>query len=203
MSRWRARKRLRDSRAVREGLLAGSRGWLTGRPLYWSSGICCGRRAISGWGVCSFGLEEATNLRCDGAEGSRILADDKGQAGPQVDGVTINIGNINEGAAIDAFDLELRKVLENIADLSTVATATRSITLKVDFKPESDRCKVHTEFSISAKLAGIEKHVSKIFVAKTDEGALVALDADPRQMPLWTTPAKAQPPVIQFANNKQ
>ncbi len=117
------------------------------------------------------------------------------------DAVTINIGNINEGAAIDAFDLELRKVLENIADLSTVATADRAITLKVTFKPESDRCKVHTEFSISTKLAGIEKHVSKIFVAKTDDGALVALDADPRQMPLWETPAKSQPPVIQFKSN--
>jgi hypothetical protein len=120
---------------------------------------------------------------------------------PQLEPASINIGNINEGAAIDAFDLELRKVLENIADLSTVATATRSITLKVDFKPESDRCKVHTEFSISAKLAGIEKHVSKIYVAKSDDGALVALDADPRQMPLWATPKRAEPPVIQFANS--
>ncbi|MDR3741625.1 MAG: hypothetical protein P4L40_21610 [Terracidiphilus sp.] len=118
------------------------------------------------------------------------------------DAATINIGNINEGAAIDAFDLELRKVLENIADLSTVATATRSITLKINFKPESDRCKVHTEFSISTKLAGIEKHVSKLFVAKTDEGALVALDADPRQMPLWESLKRAQPPVIQFATKE-
>lgn len=117
------------------------------------------------------------------------------------DAVTINIGNINDGAAIEAFDLELRKVLENIADLSTVATATRSITLRVDFKPESDRCKVHTELSVSCKLAGIEKHIAKMFVAKTDQGALVALDADPRQMPLWTTPEKAQPPVIQFKSS--
>ena len=115
------------------------------------------------------------------------------------DAATINIGNINEGAAIDAFDIELRKVLENISDLSTVATADRSITLQVTFKPESDRCKVHTEFTIKTKLAGIEKHVSKIFVAKSDDGALVALDSDPRQMPLWQTPKKAEPPVIQFA----
>ena len=118
------------------------------------------------------------------------------------DAAVINIGNINEGATIDAFDLELRKVLENIADLSTVATATRTITLKVEFKPESDRCKVHTEFQIKTSLAPIEKHVSKIFVAKTDEGALVALDADPRQMPLWESPRKAAPPVIQFAEKK-
>jgi len=118
------------------------------------------------------------------------------------DAAIVNIGNINEGAAIDAFDLELRKVLENISDLSTVATATRRIVLTVEFKPESDRCKVHTEFAIKTTLAGIEKHVSKIFVAKTDEGALVALDADPRQMPLWESPKKAEPPVIQFAKSK-
>ena len=113
---------------------------------------------------------------------------------------TINIGNINEGAAIDAFDLEIRKVLDNIADLSTVATATRSITLRVDFKPESDRCKVHTEMSVSTKLAGIEKNKSKIWVAKSDDGYLVALDGDPRQMPLWESPKNAEPPVIQFKN---
>ena len=118
------------------------------------------------------------------------------------DAATINIGNLNEGAVIDAFDLELRKVLENIADLSTVATATRTITVKIDFKPESDRCKVHTEVSVKTSLAPIEKHSSKVYVAKTDEGALVALDADPRQMPLWESPKKAQPPVIQFATKE-
>lgn len=118
------------------------------------------------------------------------------------DAATINIGNINEGAALDLFDLELRKVLENVADLSTVATATRTITLKFDFKPESDRCKVHCELTAKTSLAPVEKNVNKMFVAKTEDGALVALDADPRQMPLWESPKKSQPPVIQFATSK-
>lgn len=117
--------------------------------------------------------------------------------------VSINLGNINEGAALDAFEVEIRKVLENIADLATVATATRPITLKVEFKPESDRCRVHTEFSVATKLAGIEKHKSKIFVAKTDEGAFVALDADPRQAVLWETPKHPATPVIKFATAKE
>lgn len=121
---------------------------------------------------------------------------------PAEEPVTVNLGNINDGVALDAFALELRKVMENIADLSTVATATRSITFRFDFKPESDRCKVHTEFSASTKLAGVEKHISKMFVARTDDNALIALDADPRQMPLWETPKKSQPPVIQFGEKK-
>jgi hypothetical protein len=123
-------------------------------------------------------------------------------ANPEQEVATINLGNINDGAALDAFALELRKVMENIADLSTVATATRRISLHFDFKPESDRCKVHTEFSTVTKLANIEKHISKMFVAKTDDNCLVALDADPRQMPLWETPKKAEPPVIQFGAKK-
>lgn len=121
---------------------------------------------------------------------------------PIDDAASINIGNINGGAAVDAFEAELQQVLANIADLSTVATSTRSITLRFDFKPESDRCKIHTEFTIASKLCGIEKNVSHLFVAKAEDGALVALDADPRQMPLWSTPKKNEPPVIQFKSQQ-
>ena len=117
--------------------------------------------------------------------------------------VTINLGNINEGAAVAAFELEIGRVLANIIDMSTVATATRSIVLKVDFKPESDRLKVHTEFSVTTKLASIEKHKSKIFIAKTEDGGLVALDSNPHQMPLWETPKRAEPAVIQFQSGGQ
>jgi hypothetical protein len=117
--------------------------------------------------------------------------------------VTINIGNINDGAAIDAFDLELRKVIENIVDLSTVATATRSITLRFNFKPEGDRCKVHTEMECISKLAPIEKNVAKLFIGRTEDKALVALDGDPRQMPLWSKPEPKAVPVVQFSSDKK
>lgn len=139
-----------------------------------------------------------TNYQRRGRGKERNVRDDERNEENAGDEVSINIGNINEGAAIDAFNLELRKVLENIADLSTVATATRTITLKVEFKPESDRCKVQTEFSTKTTLAPIEKHCSKIFVARTENGHLVALDADPRQMALWSPPKPKEVPVVQF-----
>lgn len=112
--------------------------------------------------------------------------------------ISINIGNVCDGAAIDAFDLALRKVLENIADLSTVATASRAIVMEFVFKPESDRCKVHIELAVKEKLCGVEKQLSKLFVARTEGGHLVALDADPRQMPLWEAPKPKEVPVIKF-----
>jgi hypothetical protein len=46
---------------------------------------------------------------------------------PPTDLCTINIGNINEGAMIDGFEIELQKALANIADLNTPATATREV----------------------------------------------------------------------------
>ena len=122
------------------------------------------------------------------------------QEGPEQ--ATINIGNISDGEAMNAFDLYLHKVMENIADLSTIATATRSITLRFDFKPESDRCTVHVEMHCSTKTAPIEKHVSKMFMGRTQEGALVALDEDPRQLTFWTAPAPKETPVIKFREDR-
>lgn len=111
---------------------------------------------------------------------------------------TINIGNINGGACISQFDHALQRVLDNVVDLSTVATANRSITLEVVFKPHSDRIKVEVEVHVKAKLAGAEAASGQMFVGKTEEGAIIALDVDPRQMPLWKVEKPAETPVIRF-----
>lgn len=114
--------------------------------------------------------------------------------GETSEAVTINIGNINQGAVIDGFEIELQKALANIADLNTPATATRAIILQLILKPHSDRVVIETEFKVTTKLAGIETHKSKIFMGRAEEGGLVAFDADPRQMPLWSAPKPAKAP---------
>ncbi|HLH36025.1 MAG TPA: hypothetical protein VKX41_15235 [Alloacidobacterium sp.] len=112
--------------------------------------------------------------------------------------VPINIGNINDGAMIDGFDIELRRALANIADPNTPATATRVIKLELILKPHSDRVTIETEFKCSSKLAAIETHKSKCFLGKAEDGALVAFANDPRQMPLWSAPKPKEVPVIAF-----
>ena len=113
--------------------------------------------------------------------------------------IPINIGNINDGAMIEGFDLMFRKVLDNIADLNTPATATRSLTLTLTIKPHSDRTTVDTEVACSTKLAAVEVHKSKCFVGKEEGGGMVAFTSDPRQMQLWTAPRpKEAIPVIRF-----
>jgi hypothetical protein len=40
-----------------------------------------------------------------------------------------------------------------------------------------------------------------MFIAKTEAGGFVALDADPRQMPLWPTPRPLENRTIEFKSN--
>lgn len=112
--------------------------------------------------------------------------------------IPINIGNINDGAMIEAFGIEFRKVLDNIADINTPATATRAVTLTLVLKPHSDRITIETEFEAKSKLASIEKHKSKCFMGKSEDGDLVAFTSDPRQMPLWSPPKPKESPVLKF-----
>jgi hypothetical protein len=54
----------------------------------------------------------------------------------------LSLANLKEGAAVEAFDEELKKVVENILDPNTTRK-TRTITLKVDITPgkrERKRC---------------------------------------------------------------
>jgi hypothetical protein len=116
--------------------------------------------------------------------------------------IPINLGNINEGAATEGFDIELSKVLANIADINTPATETRAITIKIAFKPSYDRCAIATEVKISSSLANIEKHESKIFMGQDDQGHLLSFADDPRQQVLFQRPKDEAPSVITFNTKK-
>ncbi|MHB8303635.1 MAG: hypothetical protein ACYDC6_12470 [Acidobacteriaceae bacterium] len=103
--------------------------------------------------------------------------------------VTINFGNVSDGALIEAFDLKLQEVLKNIADVNTSATAKREIVLRLILKPKDDRVQIVTRLHCDAKLAPIVEVESRIFVGRDAAGNLYALSDDPRQLNIFT-PAK-------------
>jgi hypothetical protein len=107
---------------------------------------------------------------------------------------TINIGNVSDGAMIEAFDLKLREVLANIADANTPATAKREIILRLVLKPKEDRVQVQTRFFCEAKLASVEEVDSRIYVGRDKEGTLYALAEDPRQLNIFTPPVPKEAP---------
>jgi hypothetical protein len=112
--------------------------------------------------------------------------------------ITINIGNVCDGAAVDAFELKLRECLENICDLNTPATAARTVTLKVRLKPREDRCQIAAEFTCEASLASFEPKVARMFIGRDEEGHLYGLKEDPRQLTFFTPAKKPEAPVVQF-----
>jgi hypothetical protein len=115
--------------------------------------------------------------------------------------IPVNIGNINDGAMIEAFAIEFGKALKNIADPNTQATATRTVTLTLLLKPHADRIQIDTEFKATSKLTPIETHHSKCFLGVNDEGGFVAYVSDPRQMPLWHVQKPDKEKLIQFGND--
>lgn len=65
----------------------------------------------------------------------------------------ISLATLNGGAAVEAFDAELRKLVQNIADFNTLARERRSITLKVTFQPSDDRLMGGVKMSCTSKPA--------------------------------------------------
>lgn len=114
--------------------------------------------------------------------------------------VTVNIGNVSDGALVEAFELKLREVLANIADPSTPATAKREINLRLILKPKEDRVQIDTQFTCTGKLAGMYPATSRLFVGKDKEGNLYALSDDPRQLNIFTPPKpKEAPKPLEFS----
>jgi hypothetical protein len=109
---------------------------------------------------------------------------------------SVTLDTIGGGALSELFAAELGRILANIADPNTVAEQKRTITIAVSFKPTPDREVANVELTCSAKLAGIMKVSTRVFIG-TQQGRLVAIESDPRQANMFD---EARPPLaaVQF-----
>lgn len=57
------------------------------------------------------------------------------------------------GAVIERIDLEMFRVMENVQDLNTEPSKTRSITIKVAFKPDNSRENIKVSYQVQSSLA--------------------------------------------------
>jgi len=91
----------------------------------------------------------------------------------------IDLKTIQGGAVLDLFDEELKKVLRNIEDENTVANSSRSITIKIDIKPDKTRRTGEVKIQTSSTLAKVKPTESFLFFDRNEEGELVALSDEP------------------------
>lgn len=95
----------------------------------------------------------------------------------------VTLVSLGQGAALEKFQDTLDRVLENILDPNTKATAVRSVTLTVTFKPDEDRSFANAVIDVKGKLAPPKPVGTAIYIGKRG-GLAVATERDARQMKL-------------------
>jgi len=68
----------------------------------------------------------------------------------------VSLSNLAGGAAVERFDAELERVLENISSPETKIKKARKITLEVSIVPSADRSLGAISINCTSKLVGME-----------------------------------------------
>lgn len=114
----------------------------------------------------------------------------------------VNLINLGNGTAVERFDHELQKVLNNIKDVNTDAKKSRSVSLKVTFLPHGDRSGMQVIVDCSSKLATVPAaEAGTIFILKNKEGDLQAYSHDIRQEELFSEPEEDKSEGVAPAEN--
>ncbi len=98
--------------------------------------------------------------------------------------ITLTLENLADGAAAQLFQSELDKVLRNIQDPNTDASAIRKVTLEVSFQPDEEREVGDVKIKASSKLAGLKGAKTRVFFGR-HHGELVATEYNPKQAGLF------------------
>lgn len=101
------------------------------------------------------------------------------------------LDNIADGAAVELFQHELKRIAKNIADPNTKPTAKRKITLTFEFAPDEVREEVHVHVSVKATIANTKGYTKTVYAGKrngvptifgNDQKQLDMLDEDVEQI---------------------
>lgn len=79
----------------------------------------------------------------------------------------ISLTNLRDGAAIEMFDFELQRILDNIVDPNTNPKTKREVVLKVSITPDENREIGDIEITCTPKLAGQKSAMAKIIIGRT------------------------------------
>ena len=84
----------------------------------------------------------------------------------------VTLGNLGDGAAIEKFNDELQKVLDNIIDPNTKADMVREIVLKVRLKPDENRNVAAISIVCGCKLAPDSEFITSCMIGKVGNTGL-------------------------------
>ena len=90
----------------------------------------------------------------------------------------IELQTIQNGAVLDLFGEEFKKVLANIEDENTAPNSERSITIKIAIKPDKTRRTGEVKVQVSSTLAKIRPAESFLFFDRDADGSFTAYADD-------------------------
>lgn len=95
----------------------------------------------------------------------------------------LSIGKIARGAALEKLDVEIAKVIENIMDINTPATAKRKLTINIVFAPSDSRNEAELEVNSRLFLAPTNSVSTRIYMDKKGDDLYVGELVKPKTMP--------------------
>lgn len=93
----------------------------------------------------------------------------------------VSLANILGGAAIERWDDEFDRVVENICDPNTDPKAMRSISLKVKIKPNDKRSFGIVSIECDSRICPPKAVGTEIFIGKGRDGVVIASENNLRQ----------------------
>lgn len=99
----------------------------------------------------------------------------------------LKLETLQNGAVLEAFEVELQNVLDNIQDPNTRPDGVREVSVKLKFKPSKDRNYTSLTYSVTSKLQPSEPGEVPIFVDRDRKNKrataveLVSPDENPDQ----------------------
>lgn len=118
------------------------------------------------------------------------------------DAQKLSLTTIKDGAVVEQFDIALRQVIENLADINTT-TRPREITLVLKITPNIDRTFLEITAGVKTKLAGQEVVTTTADLKFDAAGRPVALNRKSRQMQIpFAAGATGAETITHFDNEK-
>lgn len=102
----------------------------------------------------------------------------------------VSLDSLGGGAAVERFNYELARVLNNIVDINTNPTAVRTVTLTLKIKPNEERNFAINDIAVSSKLAPIKPVTTSMHISEGIAGNVRATEFNPQQQPMPFTQPK-------------
>ena len=116
---------------------------------------------------------------------------------------SLTLANFGEGAVNEIFDRELQRVLKDIMDPNTEATAQREVTLKIVIKPDEERDLGVVGVKASSRLAGSRAFISKLAFGHAKSGKVEARECFSGQRSLFDEDDKKVVPITGKEKHKE